>query len=494
MTAKQKRAKRIAFYAGPLVSLCCAVLTWLGFAFAEWPPNALIVAGIASWMAIWWISEVVPIAATSLLPLALFPLFSISPLKLVAPSYMHPFILLLMAGFMAAMAIERWGLHQRLALHVILRVGTSPARLVLGLMIASALCSMWISNTATTLMLLPIAMALIAQAEASADADSQQVKNFATALFLGVAYAASVGGLSTPIGTPPNLVFLGVFHESFPERTPISFASWMSYTLPLVCLALPLIWLFLTRILTRLPDTLHMGSDNLLRDRLLKMGRLSIDEKVVGIIFLMMATLWVTRRIILTDGTVVGWAPALGLQDMVDDATVAVIGVLFLFAWPSKTEPDKRILDWDTAKHVPWDVVLLFGGGIALADGFKVSGLSESLALALSGLAGWPAPLMIGSIALSVTFLTELTSNTATSTILMPVLAAFALGTGLSPELVMIPAVLSASCAFMLPVATAPNAIVYGSGKVSMSTMARAGFWLNLSGALLITLWCWLIF
>ncbi len=481
----------IARGAGPLVGLACFVCAWQGLVPNGWSPEAVVTAGVGLWMAVWWITEAIPLGATALLPLALSTLLSVAPIGEVARSYMHPFIVLLMAGFMTALAIERWGLHKRLALTILLRLHGSPSQLVLGMMIASAVCSMWISNTATTLMLLPIAMALVARAEASGE-DPKGVQAFAIAMFLGVGYAASVGGLATPIGTPPNLIFLGVYHETFPERPPISFADWMLRAGPVTLMLLPIIWVILTRIVGKVPASLPIGGRELLAQDKAGLGRISRDERAVGAVFVMMAVLWITRRVLIGDGQVVGWAPALGLDKYVDDATVAVLGALVLFVWPAHTRPGERLLDWATAVRIPWEVVLLFGGGVALADMFKVSGLSTAIAQGLTGLEGLPLPVLIGTIALAVTFLTEVTSNTATATILMPVLAAFAVGTGIAPELVMIPAVLSASCAFMLPVATAPNAIVYGSGKVPIRAMASAGLRVNLVAAAVIAAWCWI--
>ena len=452
----------------------------------------MIVGGLTVWMGAWWIFEAIPLGATALLPLAVLPLAAVLPVKLVARPYMHPFILLLMAGFIAALAIERWQLHKRVALSILVRSRGGPAGLILGMMVTTAVCSMWISNTATTLMLLPIALALVARAESEAGADDPGVSAFALAMFLGIAYAASVGGLATPIGTPPNLVFLGVYHETFPDRPPITFGDWMLMAGPLVLVLIPTIWFVLTRVVSRVPDELPVAAKPLLLTELKGLGKTSADERKVGLVFVGMAALWITRKITVGDGEVIGWAPALGIDGFVDDSTVAVVGALILFVLPSTTVPGQRLMNWETAKRIPWEVVLLFGGGIALADAFKVSGLSAAVAQSLTALAGLHAILLIAAIALAVTFLTEVTSNTATSTILMPVLAAFATAAGLAPELVMVPAVLSASCAFMLPVATAPNAIVYGSGRVPIASMVRAGVGLNLLGAAAITLWCYL--
>lgn len=489
------RSQRVARVAGPAgFALALLLATVYPEGLGALGRDGLIVAGGAFWMAVWWIAEAAPLGATSLLPLAIFPLTGVVAMRDVARPYMHPFIVLLMAGFMAALAIERTGLHRRLALRVLLAVGTSPRRLVLGMMLATALCSMWISNTATTLMMLPIGIALVHEAESRSGRGADSVRAFGTALFLGIAYASSIGGLATPIGTPPNLIFLGVYAKSFPDRPPISFLDWMVWVTPVAAALLAFTWLWLTRVAHGVPAALPVGGRELLRGELAAMGRADRDQKLVGAIFGMMALLWVTRTVTLGDGASTGWASLLGVDATADDATVAVLGLLLLLVWPSRSRPGEALLDWSTAKSIPWEVVLLFGGGVSLAEAFQTSGLSAAIASGLVGLAALPELLLVGAICLIVTFLTEITSNTATATILMPVLASFAIATGLAPEEIMIPAVLSASCAFMLPVATAPNAIVYGSGRVSMTSMVRAGLAVNLFGAVLITVWAVLVF
>ncbi len=489
------RGQELARLAGPLGFGLALLVAWTQPSgdTAVLGREALIVAGVGFWMAVWWITEAAPIGATSLLPLALFPLTGVLAMRDVARPYMHPFIVLLMAGFMAALAIERSGLHRRVALRVLLTVGTSPRRLVLGMMLATALCSMWISNTATALMMLPIGLALVHEAESRSGNDTAAVKAFSTALFLGIAYASSIGGLITPIGTPPNLIFMGVYAKTFPERPPISFFGWMVWVTPVAAALLAFTWLWLTRGAQKVPTSLSVGGRELLRGELAAMGPPDRDQRAVGAIFAMMALLWITRSVTLGDGASLGWSPLLGLESTADDATVAVLGLLLLLILPSRAHRGEALLDWDTAKSIPWEVVLLFGGGVALAEAFQTSGLSAAIAGALVGLTSLPALLLIGAICLIVTFLTEVTSNTATATILMPVLASFAIATGLAPEAIMVPAALSASCAFMLPVATPPNAIVYGSGRVSMAAMARAGLAVNLFGAALIAVWAVLV-
>ncbi len=484
--------RRVSFWLAPSLALCAFLLAFI----PESPPiprDPLIVLGVTFWMAIWWLSETVPIGATSMIPMAVFPLLGVTPAKEIVRPYMNPFIVLLMAGFMAALAIERWNLHRRLALGVLVRVGTSPRGLLAGMMIATAICSMWISNTASTLIMLPIAMALLSRLDEGATTPAARagVVRFGTVLFLGVAYSASIGGIGTPIGTPPNLIFMSVYKGQFGIEP--SFVDWLGWGLPVVVIGLPIVFVMLAYGRRPLPTSLGSNNADHLRSELRGLGRMSADERAVAGIFLGMVVLWVTRQIRVGE-ELVGWAPWLGIEKYVHDSTVAVVGVLLMFAWPSRTKRGDRLLDWDTAKRIPWDVVLLFGGGVALAVAFKDSGLSELISQQLTGLSELHEVWMILIIALTVTFLTEVTSNTATTTLLMPVLATFAAASGLAPEKVMLPAAISASCAFMLPVATAPNAIVYGSGRVSIRDMAREGFRLNLVMALVVTTLAWLVF
>ena len=449
--------------------------------------GAVMTIVVTAWMAVWWVTEVVPIAATSMLPLVAFPLLGVGSAKAVAQSYFNPFIVLLMAGFMAALALERWAVHRRMALAVLDRVGSSPRRLVLGMMIAAAFMSMWISNTATTLVMLPIAMALVSWARQAEPTREPEIRRFGLALLLGLAYAASVGGLGTPIGTPPNLIAMGTYQAEF--GTAISFVEWMTFGLPTVIIMIPLMWLLLTRLLHRVPADLDVGGEAIIARERAAQGPWSSDQKSVAWVFGCMALLWVTREIKLSGGAVYGWAPLLGLSGTVHDSTVAVLGAIVLFALPSRTQRGQRLLDWPTARKIPWEVVLLFGGGIAIAGAFKSTGLSKAIAEELGVLLTYPLPIVVLTIALVVTFLTEVTSNTATATVLMPVLAGVASDAShlASPLIIMVPAVLSCSCAFMLPVATAPNAIVYGTEMVEIRQMARTGLWLNLVGALVVT-------
>jgi sodium-dependent dicarboxylate transporter 2/3/5 len=444
---------RWLLYIGPAASLMVFLLLW----GSGWSTASAITASVTLLCAIWWVFEPVPIPFTSLIPLALFPLFGVLTPAQVGQSFGSPLILLLMGGFMLSTAMSDSGAHRRIAMYMVNIFGGGSARgLVMGFMAAAAVLSMWISNTATTLMLLPVALAVLEQTE----------KKMQIPLLLGIAYAASIGGLGTPIGTPPNLVFMQVHLDQF-GSTP-SFPQWMSWGVPVVLILVPIAGLWLTRGV-KLANPVELP----------QVGKWRSSEKRVLIMFSLTAFFWITRQ-----APFGGWSELLDLP-MANDASVALIAVVLMAALPDGE--GGKLLHWESAAKIPWGVLLLFAGGIAIANAFVQSGLAEIIAQELGALARLPTWLLILSVCLAVTFLTEVTSNTATASLLMPVLAVTATTTGISPMLLMVPAVLSASCAFMLPVATAPNAIVFGSGKVSIREMARAGFVLNLIGAVVIT-------
>jgi len=457
------RLKQLSIFIGPLFAL----ITFLVLQNSGAASPVSITAAVAVWCITWWVFEPVPIPVTSLLPIAIFPLSSVLTGEQVAAAYGNKLVLLLLGGFLLSTAISHCGAHRRLALTMVHWFGNdNPKRLVLGFMLASATLSMWISNTAATLMLLPVALAVI---------DSADNKALGLPLLLGLAYAASVGGISTPIGTPPNLIFMQVYEEN--TGLQVSFSQWMMWALPLVIVFIPIIWLWLTR---KLSNTGHL--------HLPAVGKWSTHEVRVMIIFGMTALLWITRR-----EPFGGWSTWFDLPQA-NDASVALLAVIALFVIPngSKIESSKqKLLDWKTAQQIPWGILLLFSGGICLAKAFVISGLSAQLGEQLSAVTTFSIITMMAVIALSVTFMTEATSNMATTAMLMPVLAATALNAGIDPLLLMIPATFSASCAFMLPVATAPNTIVFSSGHVLSQQMAREGFILNLIGAAVITLICW---
>jgi solute carrier family 13 (sodium-dependent dicarboxylate transporter), member 2/3/5 len=461
--------RRWALVAGPLLALLAGIAAHGG---AGLPTPAAWTVAITTLCAFWWVTEPVPVPITSLLPFALLPLTGVLDHKAVAGAYGHTLILLLMGGFMLSVAVERAGAHRRMAVGLVRLVGKrGPRGLVLGFMLATAASSMWISNTATTLMMLPVAAAVLEQATARGEREQLRLP-----LMLGIAYAASIGGLGTPVGTPPNVVFMGVYKEV--TGTGIGFAEWMAKGLPVVAALLPLAWLWLVRRLPRRGTAFALPEP----------GPWTSRERRVLVVGGLTAFAWVTRT-----EPFGGWT---GLVDApgVGDSTIALAAVVVLALMPSGERPADapapRLLAWADARRIPWGLLLLFGGGIAIARAFQASGLADATGRFLAddlGIATWPALAMVGGIALAVTFLTEVTSNTATTTLLMPVLAAAGVAAGVDPAVLMIPATLSASCAFMLPVATAPNAIVFGSGEVSTREMAREGFVLNLLGALVIT-------
>ncbi|PCI07523.1 MAG: sodium:dicarboxylate symporter [Gammaproteobacteria bacterium] len=429
-----------------------------------------ITAAVAIICVIWWVFEPVPIPVTSLLPLAIFQISGVLTANEVGQSYGSPLILLLLGGFILSKSMERSGAHRRLALFMVNLFGnTSSKQLVLGFMVTAATLSMWISNTATTLMLLPVALAVANQAKD---------KQLATPLLLSIAFAASIGGIGTPIGTPPNLVFMQVYEQQFNKN--IGFTEWMTWGIPVVICMIPITWLWLTRNLT------YRGGFDMP-----KVGRWSTIEKRVMCIFAITAIAWITRK-----EPFGGWSHWFDLP-AANDASVALIAVILMFIIPAgyqdKDRQQEKLLDWDTATTIPWGILLLFGGGITLAKAFGVSGLSATLAENLSELSTLPVLAMIFAICLAVTFLTETTSNTASTVLLMPVLAATAMGSDIDPRLLMIPATISASCAFMMPVATAPNSIVYASGFFTTKIMAREGIVLNIVGAVIIAMLCYII-
>jgi sodium-dependent dicarboxylate transporter 2/3/5 len=454
--------RTLAAFAGPLLAL-----TGAGIAQAAGqPPAVAIVIAVALICIVWWMFEPVPIPVTSLIPLAVLPLTGVLTPTQVGAAYGSPLILLLLGGFLLSQAMEASGAHRRIALGMIRLFGAgSPRRLVLGFMAAAAVLSMWISNTATTLMLLPVALAVLEGAK--------ERERLAVPLLLGLAYAASVGGVGTPIGTPPNLIFMQIYEEY--TGSSVSFTRWMSWGVPVVVLLVPIMAWSLTR---GLGSRAQLG--------LPEVGPWRAEERRVLTVFALTALAWITRS-----EPFGGWRVLLDLPQA-NDASVALLAVVLMCLVPNGR--GGRLLDWERASRIPWGVLLLFAGGICLAKGFVASGLSELLGEALAGLTAMPAILLILLVCLIVTFMTEATSNTASTTLLMPILAAAALAAGLAPEMIMVPAAISASCAFMLPVATAPNTVVFGSGYISTAQMAREGFMINFIAAGIITAVCYAVF
>ena len=452
--------KRTATLAG----LGSALALGLGLAAAGQPPEICWTAGVTLLCAVWWITEALPIPVTALVPFAIFPLVGVLTPAQVGQAYGSPLILLYLGGFMLSTAMEKSGAHRRLALGMVNAFGAAGDRgVVFGFMAAAALLSMWISNTATSLMLLPIALATL---------ENVTDRRLKIGLLLGIAYACNVGGIGTPIGTPPNLIFMQVYTDT--TGIQLSFLDWMAWGLPVVIIFVPLIGLWVTRGVSR--------SRNI---SLPAVGAWRPEEKRTLAVFGLTALAWMTRG-----DPFGGWSAWLNLPQA-NDASVALIAVVLMFLIPSGN--GGRLLDWETAIKIPWGILILFAGGICIANAFVSSGISQIVGEALGALSGLHPLLVLAVICLSVTFLTEITSNTATTALLMPILAAAAVGSGVDPRLLMVPAAMSASCAFMLPVATGPNAVIFASGHVPIRAMAREGLILNLLGAAILSAICFVL-
>lgn len=470
--SKRHHYQQIGFALGPLLAL----LVLLSPTPETLSPEGWRVVALASWMAVWWATEAIPVPATSLIPLVYLPLAGVGSLAQISSPYANPIIFLLLGGFIIAMAMQRWNLHQRIALSIVARAGDSQAALIGGFMAASAFLSMWISNTATTLMMVPIALGV---AEAVTGKDEKQPA-FTVALLLGVAYAASIGGIGTIVGTPPNLLVVAYLRETMGIE--ISFTQWMAFGVPTVLVMVPAAWYVLTKWAFQIETTGGVGTgagSRVVREQLAAMGRISVPERRTAILFAIVAASWIFRPLIVK-------IP--GLENL-SDMGIAVAGAVAVFVIPSGSSEDEGsfLLDWDWAVRLPWGVILLFGGGLSLAAAVASTGLAVWLGDALAVLTTFHLLLLMLALVTLVLFLTELTSNTATTAALLPVLGAIALKGSYDPILLAVPAALAASCAFMLPVATAPNAIIFSGGHVSIPHMVKAGFRLNLLGIVIIT-------
>lgn len=468
--------QRIGLVIGPVVFFIMLLIS---------PPEGMSqpawnVAATTVLMAVWWITEAVPIPATSLLPILLYPILNILNIGDVTAKYANPTIYLFIGGFFIAVAMERWNLHRRIALYTIKIIGASPSKMTLGFMIATGFLSMWVSNTATALMMVPIGLAVIAQVTGIS---SQQLlsgnigkyeQNFGKGLMLALAYAASIGGVATIIGTPPNTIMVGMLKEQYGQS--ISFAQWLAFGLPLAIVMLALTWVLITKILFPTGDLKLAKGKDVIEQELKKMGPISKEEIVVFIVFFVAAVLWILSP------TLKKVIPG------IDDTVIAMLATMMLFLIPSDWKKGVFILDWKTAVKIPWDIVILFGGGFAVAAGFSQTGLAEYIAELLNGLKNMDMIVFVAIVTLLVIFLTEITSNTATATLLVPIMGASAIALNVHPFATIIPAVVAASFAFMLPVATPPNAVVFGSGAIKIKDMAKAGIWLNLIGTIVIVL------
>ena len=476
----------IGLFVGPLVAF---LILFFGLpadlaSDTSMPYKAWITLALLALMAIWWVTEALPIPVTSLLPLIVLPLAGISTISQAAMPYMHPIVVLLMGGFIFAKAIERWGLHERIALNVITRFGSGPAALIGGFMAAAAILSMWISNSATSIMMMPIALSVAAVVEQGSDNPN---KPFTCALLLAIAYSCSIGGLGTPVGTPTNLIVLGYLNDH--NNSEISFAQWMLLGIPTVVLLLPLVWFALTRWVFAMPKFNSVDAHKSVSARLVELGPMKQPEYRTFIAFFIIAALWVFRRY-LNDIEISFSGETYTPLSELTDHIIAIIAVMFVFIIPAGGAKynGQKLLDWQTAEQIPWGVLLLFGGGMSLAHAISSTGLSTHIGHSLSALATYPTPVLIMLITAAVLILTEITSNIATASALMPVLGAVAIETGLPLELMAAPVALAASCAFMLPMATGPNAVAFSTGHVSMSTMAKSGVRINLIAVMVITL------
>lgn len=441
---------------------------------ASMPGAAFDVLCVTLWMALWWVTEVVPIAVTALLPIILFPLTGALSIEATTAAFGHKLVFLYLGGFLLAIAIERWDLHKRIALSIIKLIGTNVKFIILGFMVATAFLSMWISNTATSVMMLPIGVAIITQLKDNPETLENENRQFGKALMLAIAYSASIGGIATLIGTPPNLVFAGIVQEMYGIE--ISFLQWSIFGFPISLVLLFLCWKYLTSLAFKFEQTELPGGEAEIKRQLEKLGKLNIPEKRVLIVFVLTAFFWISRSFLLQP-----------FFPFLDDTVIAISAGIVLFAIPAG-KGQGALLNWEEAVKIPWGIILLFGGGMALATAFSETGLAVWIGEQLTTLDFLPLFLLILVLVAAVNFLTEVTSNLATTAMLLPILAPMALAMNLHPYLLMVSATLAASCAFMLPVATPPNAVVFGSGYLRISDMVKTGLWMNLFSILLVSL------
>lgn len=482
--SKQLTRENVGLVIGPLLFLAIAFLP-LGLPLAVQRMMAVAVL-----MASWWVSEAIPLAATSLLPLALFPLFGLGTAAESAAPYSNHLVYLFLGGFMLAQAMQRFNLHRRMALAIVSSVGTSPSRIVLGFMCAAGFISMWVSNTATAAMMMPIGLAVIQQAveavEAEGDSDIDTRPghfHFGASLMLGIAYGASIGGVATIIGTPPNVFLAGTM--SADHGIEISFVKWLGFGVPFVLLFLPLTWLWLTRFAFPLEIQSIPGGADRIQTELDKLGPMTTPEKRLAIVFGITALAWTFRPV---------WTAWISTGSNVTDSTIAMMATIALFVVPAGPDPSiaqgvsERLLNWEWASRLPWEVLLLFGGGFSLAAGFERNGLSAWVGDQLQFFAALPLPVFVVIVVALIVTLTEFASNTASTAMSIPILAATANTMGVSPLVLAIPATVAASCAFMLPAATPPNAIMFGTGYFTVPQLAKAGFGVNVIGVVVISL------
>ena len=464
-------SRKIGLYLGPILF----ILTRFFLELEGLSDQANAVLASTLWIAIWWITEAIPIAATSLLPIILFPLSGALPLADTTSSFGHRFVFLYLGGFILALAIQKWNLHKRIALNIIKVVGTNVQKIILGFMVATAFLSMWISNTATAVMLLPIGIAIIKQMKDLKNTSEDENLIFGKALMLSIAYSASIGGIATLIGTPPNLVFAGIIQETY--NIEISFLKWFQFGLPISILLLAISWVYLTKVAFKFKQNeFNKGKEEINR-QLEELGSISYEEKIVLSVFVLTGLAWILRTYLLNK-----FIPNL------DDSIIALISGISLFLFQANNQEGKKekIMNWEDAVKLPWGILLLFGGGLAIAQGFQSSGLANWIAENLTQLNDFSLFIILLVLITAVNFLTEITSNLATTAMLLPILAPTAVTLGVHPYILMVGATLAASCAFMLPVATPPNAVVFGSNYLKISDMVRVGILMNIISIIII--------
>ena len=467
--------KLVGLILGPLLFL----LTLLFFNPEGLNPEAKAVLAATLWIATWWITEAIPIPITSLLPIILLPITGALDGNAVVSSYGDDIIFLFLGGFFIAMAMEKWNLHQRIALSIIALIGTSPQQIVLGFMVATAFLSMWVSNTAATMMLIPMGLAIVHQAAISLKGGkyASELPKFEKAIIFSIGYAATIGGLGTLIGTPPLSILAATVGKLF--GTSISFGGWMAFGVPLIVVFIPILWLYLTKVVYKVSFTELPGGKDQINQQRKALGSMSYEEKAVSVVFVFAAFMWITRTFI--------WEDMLQIPN-ISDGMIAMMAVIILFLIPSKKEGESKLMNWEDSKDIPWGILILFGGGLAIATGFTETGLSNWIGEQLTFLDGMNLIIIITVSTAVVLLLTEITSNTATATMILPVVASLAIALNVHPYALMVPCAIAANCAFMLPVGTPPNAIIFGTGKITIMEMVKNGFWLNIIGIILIVL------
>lgn len=456
-------------------------------------PNTTKMAAVAALMAAWWITEAIPLAATSLIPLVVFPIFGILDGEKTAVAYVNSVIFLFLGGFLLALAMENWGLHKRIALKIVNLFGGSPNSIVIGFMIATAFLSMWISNTATAIMMLPIALAIVSKMEN--EFGKEKTHNFSLTIMIAIAYSCSLGGICTLIGTPPNLALVRILKIIFPNAPQLGFGTWMLLTIPIAFFMLLIAVFLLTKVFYKYDKELSIDKD-FIKEEYRLLGKISFEERTIAIVFITTAFLWIFR-VDMNVGfiTIPGWERLINYPKYLNDGTIAITMALLLFIIPARKDENQKqtILDTTVFNKVPWGIILLFGGGFALAEGFTSTGLSKLIGVKLQTITDVSPIVLVVIVAFVMTFLTELTSNTATAQMILPIMASVAIVAQINPLLLMITATLSSSMAFMLPVATPPNTIVFASERLRILDMVKIGFFMNLAGVIIISLLIYLI-